>query len=125
MRGVMSVLGLVVLAGCATPYERCVAPATGQLRTVDALIAETQANIARGFALERVRDIRYDLVPCHDIDGLVRFCREPVAIERARPVAIDRTVEAGKLASLRARRAELAMELSVLRADCRARHPGA
>ncbi|MBK5926737.1 hypothetical protein [Rhodobaculum claviforme] len=123
MRRVIVALGLVALAGCATPYERCLSPATGQLRTIDALIAETEANIARGFALEQVRDVRFDLVPCYDIDGMVRFCREPVAIERSRPVAIDRTVEAGKLQSLRARRAELTMELSVLRADCRARHP--
>ncbi|MGY6632425.1 MAG: hypothetical protein ACXIU8_01585 [Alkalilacustris sp.] len=124
MPRVLSVIGLLLLAGCATPFERCLAPATAQLRTVERLIAETEGNIARGFAWEPVREVSYDLVPCRDqLDGPIRFCRVPFVSESRRAVAIDRTVEAGKLASLRGRRSELHAALVALEGDCRARFP--
>jgi hypothetical protein len=48
-------LGLpLTLMSCATPQERCISDATRELRVVNGLIAETQANLARGYSLEEV-----------------------------------------------------------------------
>ena len=124
MRGWAMMAGLLVLTGCATPYERCMAPATGQLRTVERLIVETEGNIARGFAWEPQQTVTYDLVPCRDaFDGPLRFCRVPVVVEGRRAVAIDRQVETGKLTSLQSRRSELRALLLPLDRECRARFP--
>lgn len=123
MRLFPGLLGLALLAGCATPYERCMAPTLSQLRTVERLMADTEANIARGFAVERRQDVVYDLVPCRDFDNTLYFCRVPVTVDVARPVAIDRSVEEGKLATLRDRRAELRAQVPRLDASCRAQFP--
>ena len=51
----LSVLALVpvlALAACQTPREACLSQASSRLRTVDALIRETQGNLDRGFAIE-------------------------------------------------------------------------
>ena len=42
-----------VLVGCASPRQRCLAAGVAELRTVDRLIAETEGNLARGYAIER------------------------------------------------------------------------
>ena len=123
MRRLTCALMLLLLAGCATPFERCMAPALSQLRTVETLIARTEADIARGYALERREIVTQEFVLCHDRDGRDRMCVVPVVTEVSRPVAIDRAVEAGKLATLRDRRFELRAELPRVEAACRARFP--
>ena len=106
-------LGLMVLllagglSACGTPHQRCVAAASAELRTIDRLIAETEANIARGYSLERVSETRARLLPCAHIDGPFLFCVYDDVVVTERPRAIDRTAEARKLDTLRARRAEL------------------
>jgi hypothetical protein len=110
------------LAACADPRARCEADAARDLRTIDQLIAETEANIARGFAIFRETDVRTTLQVCVAGD-LVQLCsvNEPVA--RDRPVAIDRAAERRKLASLRERRAELQAPTRAALAQCAARFP--
>ncbi|MBD3765401.1 MAG: hypothetical protein IE927_11935, partial [Rhodobacterales bacterium] len=49
---VLPVLTLIALAACGTPREQCIARETRDLRTVDRLIAETEENLRRGYALE-------------------------------------------------------------------------
>ena len=123
MRPLLPGLALLLLAACATPFERCMAPATTQLRTVEHLIARTEVDIARGFAMERRDVFTYELVPCRDFDDRAGLCRVPVMTQTAHPVAIDREVEAGKLATLHERRAELRAALPRLQASCRAQFP--
>lgn len=100
-----------LLAACATPEERCRRAATAELRTVERLIATTEGNIARGYALEPSPAPRAVLVPClrTDLGGdlVSGFCVQQEIVMTPRPVAIDRRAEAGKLETLRARRAEL------------------
>ena len=123
MRLIAALPCMALLAGCASPYERCLAPTVSQLATVDTLLTETEANIARGFALERRQQVAYETFPCDDGDGMRLFCHFPVVVETRHPVAIDRDTEAGKLATLRARRSELAAEAVRAEARCRAEFP--
>ena len=44
---------VLLLAGCATPKENCIKSANKDLAVVDRLIAETQANLTRGYARGR------------------------------------------------------------------------
>ena len=44
----------LALMSCGTPQERCISGVTRELGVVNGLIAETQANLARGYSLEEV-----------------------------------------------------------------------
>lgn len=111
-RGFLLALGLALTA-CATPQEQCIAGASRDLQIVTRLIAETEANIARGYALAEVVETRPDFVDCtpdpteENPDPKPRKCLVDVAEAVTRPVTIDLEAEAAKLASLRVKRAEL------------------
>ena len=123
MRLAAALLCLAALAACGTPYERCVRPVQAELTTVNRLIAETEGNIARGFAIQRESQIIQERVVCRDADGYRSWCFAPVVTETRRPVAIDRNVERGKLETLRARRSELQALAVATEARCRTQFP--
>lgn len=111
-----------MLAGCATTEQRCVAQATRDLRTIDALINETQANLARGYAIETETTVSPRLTFCtgyRDRVG-VNFCTGDRLVQRERAVAIDPLAEKRKLEDLRARRAVLARTTAQAVAGCQA-----
>ncbi|OSP56733.1 hypothetical protein [Pseudoruegeria sp. SK021] len=102
------VLSCLCLAACASPEDRCLRRATADLRTVNALIAETEVNIARGYAyvLEPSPvQIGFDI--CTGGGGGFLFCTGDTNRVQRRAVAIDAAEEGRKLASLRAKQAEL------------------
>jgi hypothetical protein len=114
----------LILAGCMSPREMCEAEATRELRTIDGLIAETEGNIARGYALVPQTQVRERMVPCrHPDDAQFLFCFVPEVVQTDRPQAMDRAVERGRLASLRERRAELAGPSGRAVAACAAAYP--
>lgn len=117
------VVVLPLLAACGDPRDRCVREATAELRTIEALIAETETTIARGFTTVREPGVRTRLDICIAPNDPFLFCTraEPTVTER--PVAIDRAAERRKLATLQARRAELQAETRAAIAACEARHP--
>ena len=84
--------------------------ATKDLRTVNALIAETEANLARGYAIDREVETRPRLTFCtghyHRHVGM-SFCTDDYTVYRDRPVAIDPAAERRKLATLREQKARL------------------
>lgn len=100
-------LTLLVVAACATPEERCVGQATKDLRIVNALIAETEANLSRGYAIETYDTERFVMRLCSRSDGTSEICWIPQVRSASRPVAIDLGAERAKLGSLIAKRAEL------------------
>lgn len=91
--------GLVVLAGCASPSERCIDAAMADLRGTRAEIARIEAALARGYYAGPLRaGLGVNL--CTG-SGNVRAClggSAPV-YEQRRPV--DATAERAKLAQLR------------------------
>lgn len=116
------ILLALTLAACASPQERCVLNATKELRTVDGLIAESEANLARGYAIDRELERRPRLTFCA---GGIRsnvglsFCRDTDVYVRDRPVALDPEAERRKLALLRDRKARLEAASSQAVAACR------
>ena len=111
------------LAACGDPRSRCEAEATRDLRVIEALIVETESNIARGFAMTRETDVRPRMEVCVAGD-VVQFCSVNEPVVRERPVAIDRAAEQRKLASLQERRAELQAPTRAALARCAAQFPG-
>ncbi len=120
---------LLLLAACGTPQEQCIARNTRDLRIVDRLIAETQANLARGYALETYTAYETDWEWCQpgpNSEGVLpppRLCLDRDPVTRTRPKAIDLAEEARKLDSLKAKRRDLARAAEPLIAQCKALYP--
>ena len=120
---------LALLAACGTPQEQCIQRETRDLRTVDRLIAETQGNIDRGYALERVTITQEHWGYCHQpvLEGQPAPPPVPCIIEHdvtvERPKSIDPTEEARKLEGLKTKRAELAKAAEPVIAQCKAEFP--
>ena len=110
MRLSFFVLPLVTLAACATPREQCIGSVTKDLRVLNSLIAETEANLARGYAIEQTQDVRVLRRTCtgRNEDGSeFRFpCDETETFTKERPVAIDLNAERAKLQSLLERQSQ-------------------
>lgn len=119
------------LAACGTPQERCINSVTRDLHIVDQLIAKTEANLARGYAMEDIVVPRARWVLCArsepDADSAVSanslMCFETIPEIVSRPKAIDLEEEARKLASLKKKRTELVRHAEPLIAQCRVQYP--
>lgn len=123
-----SLMLVLAIAACGTPQDRCIRAATQELRTLDTLIAETEANLARGYGYETREIVRHVWTWCDDYLGPDhryhrRMCFEPVYDTVERPVAIDPEAEARKLDALKSRRAALARRAQDAVAACRAEFP--
>ncbi len=55
---------VLALTACGTPQEQCIRANTKELRQVDALIAETRANLSRGYAYDEQTVTDWDWEPC-------------------------------------------------------------
>jgi hypothetical protein len=130
-RKISVVLALVLLAGCATPQETCIASATRDLTVMDGLIAQTRANIQRGYAIEERQIAVPVLERCEriviDRDGTPKteryFCQKDTFQTIREPKAIDLAAETRKLEGMLARRARMISETDAAVASCRLRHP--
>ncbi|MFN0113780.1 MAG: hypothetical protein ACKVPY_03795 [Paracoccaceae bacterium] len=102
-----AVLSAAVLAACEAPAPGCQSPAAREIRVVDRLIAETRANLDRGYTTERTgSDFNFCLGGAGDNVG-VSFCN---GIGGNRAVPLDRAAETRKLEALQQRRAALATQ---------------
>lgn len=108
----------LLLAGCGSPLQNCVAKANNDLTVVDGLIAESTENLARGYALEKRPAVRSGLEICISPDDPFLFCTTRDLTIEEKPVAIDSVAEEAKLRSLRAKRAELAARADLAVAQC-------
>lgn len=127
MRPALFLIPLLGLAACATPQQQCLGAATRDARINAQLIAQTEANIERGFALRTEEQLRERNRLCRGEtesgEAVVTRC-ETVDIRRVRvPVAIDLNAERAKLASLKQERARLATRTEAAVGQCRALYP--
>ena len=114
---------LLFLAACgAGAYEDCVATARAELDTLDALIAETEANLLRGYAREPDPAQAEGFRLCAGGEGPLSLCAERRRAGETRPVAIDPLSERMKLANLQERRAGLVELARRETAQCEARY---
>ncbi|MBV1866736.1 MAG: hypothetical protein KUG69_02345 [Marinosulfonomonas sp.] len=124
MRRIMF-LALLLLAACATPQQACIYRAGNDIRVMDKLIAKTEGNISRGYGLRAETYFINQRQVCGRVDDKKVYCDVPVASSREVPVAIDLNVEKAKLASLVAKRKELAKRSAAIIAECKLAHPEA
>lgn len=125
----------LVLLACATPQQRCISGATRELRVVSALIAETQANLARGYALDEVVISTPAWSYCDQPVLAVQpdgsqvwingggMCRDDDTRTIERPRAIDPDLERRKLDGLLQQQALLTTLSAPAVAQCQALHP--
>jgi hypothetical protein len=118
----------LLLTACGTPQEQCIRANTRELRQVDALVAETEANLARGFGYQDYTVTEWDWAPCFDGRPVPKghspgMCWEPYERTVRKAVAIDPVVEKRKLAALTARRKVLATQAAPAVAACKAQYP--
>ncbi len=127
MNRIVLLLPLLALAACATPRESCINSAQRELRTVDSLIAQTQGNINRGYAIAEVQDVRTRRTRCtgtnEDGSTFTFPCEETDTVRRQVPVAINVADERAKLADLQQQRARLAPATQAAVQSCIATHP--
>ncbi|MFN7225147.1 MAG: hypothetical protein ACK4MS_14115 [Paracoccaceae bacterium] len=128
-----SLVFILLLAGCGTPQERCIARETRDVRVLDRLIAESEGNLKRGYALEEVVVYRDRWVRCPvtaspaPVEGTPppppQLCLDEVRETETRPKSIDLKAEASKLSSMRAKRATVLRAAQPAIAQCKAEFP--
>lgn len=127
MRAALIVLPLVALAACASPREQCIGDVTRDTRILASLISETQANLARGYALDEQQDVRTIRRRCEgkNADGTEfrYWCNDVSTFTTTVPVAIDLSAERAKLASLQERFAQTQAVSNQAVAQCIVIHP--
>ncbi|WP_305802565.1 hypothetical protein [Paracoccus sp. MA] len=111
----LALMPVLVVAACGTPQEQCISRNTREYRTVSNLLAEVEANLARGYAWEERTVTRTEWDDCRhvwiDRDGNRRLgyrpcLRDVVDTERYR-VPIDPAAETRKRDNLQARKQAL------------------
>lgn len=126
----------VVLLGCGTPQEQCIARETRDLRVVNRLITESEGNLKRGYAYEEVVVSRPVWVTCvpppapSPVNGAPapepatpRLCLDDRDETVTRPVAIDLAAEQSKSEGLKAKRNSLAAASDRSIAACKKAYP--
>lgn len=124
----MRPLGLIIpvlLAACASAQQSCIDTVTRDLNVVRSLIADTEATIERGYAIQtEQRLVSYSTfcVGAHGKVG-VTFCDRVQPVTSNTPIAVDLDVERRKLASLKRKEVELDQKAVAMIAQCKAQHP--
>ncbi|NIY97936.1 excinuclease ABC subunit B [Salipiger sp. HF18] len=116
-------LGLLVLAACGTPQERCISDASGPWRSAVQERERIAKDLARGYTYKTEFETRSRYVPCRTRGGFMSYCWDNDTQPVTRRVPVDK-------AALQARDAELARDIPSLRtnaqrdvAQCRALYP--
>lgn len=101
IRAVIVGATVLVVTGCATPQQQCVAGATAEVRFLEEELVERRVNIARGYAIRR--ETRTEMLPefCYSPVTQMRFmCMEPVHTVRESRRPINVTDEQERIAQL-------------------------
>lgn len=121
---------LASLAACGTPQEQCIRRSTVELRKIERLIADTQGNLARGYAYETDTITTHHWVACvapgWGVQGRpvrTTMCFEPQTRTIRREVPIDPAAEQRVLDNLLARRKALTAAAEPAISACRAAYP--
>lgn len=127
MRAALFFLPLLALVACAPQRDRCINDATRDVKIRDSLIAQTRANIDRGFALEQRQELRSRTRLCRfeREDGSTgrRLCEDIDTVTTTTPVTIDIAAEREKLAALEALQNEKRQMANQAIAQCIAAYP--
>ena len=114
--------GLLALAACDTPRERCEANVDGNIKALKEAIADSEANLARGYGLQTEVEPNFYYGLCIGGDR-IETCLKQDLQRKSKPVAIDLDEERRKLASAKARLAQEERARSTALAQCAAQYP--
>ncbi|RRH77999.1 hypothetical protein [Falsigemmobacter faecalis] len=119
-----------LLAACGTPQERCIRSGTEDLRTLNSLIAESEATLSRGYALVEVETTRMSWENCgwhrprkEGEAPQPRMCWRPVPDTETRPVSVNLDAERAKLVSMQRKHRSLQAGAAPVIAACKAQFP--
>ncbi|WGR59636.1 hypothetical protein E3U26_02370 [Paracoccus ferrooxidans] len=127
----LALMPVLVVASCGTPQEQCFSRNTREYRTVSNLLAEVEANLARGYAWEERTVMRTQWEDCRyvwvDKDGNRRLgyrpCLRDVADTERYRVPIDPAAETRKRDNLLARKQALMPAARAAVDACKAAYP--
>lgn len=127
MRALIFLLPLgLLLSACATPRERCIADATRDQVVVTQLVAQLEADLARGYGMKSVQVVTPVWRPCHGWyhhPGAPMMCwRDEISMVQ-KPVPIDLAATKARLAELKAKQADLANATPARVAACQTQYP--
>jgi hypothetical protein len=120
---------LLALTACASPQQQCIQQTSGQLATLDAQIAEAQANLSRGFAVVDSTNTTANMQRCfagsavNNANSAHRGCIGTSNPTVQRTVPVNRQAETQRLAALQKQRDAVAVHAAPAIADCKARFP--
>lgn len=127
MRKALILLPLMALVACQTPREACISQAGRDLNVLNRLIAQTEANLARGYGLAERQDIvtQPDICTIDNADGSVSTfrCDKQEVVTTEVPVALDLNAERDKLRSLVQQQTELQRRANATIQQCVASYP--
>ena len=127
MKRVFFLLPALALAACATPQEQCINRANHNLVVLNQLIAKTQGNIARGYAIVEKEEVSIIDKTCAAAqpDGTTIYvpCQDSVVETKKVPTAIDLNTENSKLQSLITRRNQDQQGVQNAIQQCRIAYP--
>ena len=95
------IAAVLCLTACAAPKERCLLQAQPDLTEIDALIAETEANLDRGYALEQGPISLTAAMPWSRVRSVPWASRFAPAARREFALATSRILPGGRLPSTR------------------------
>lgn len=120
---VLSSAALLTLAACSQ-QQWCIDRSMVETRRLSRLIAESEANLARGYRIEEITIMRHSWEPCgFRSDGRHEMCFEPDEDTITRNVPIDPAAEQRTLDNLKAKQASLAKPVASAVAECKRAYP--
>lgn len=127
----LALMPVLLVAACGTPQEQCISRNTREYRTVANLLAEVEANLARGYAWAERTVTRTEWDDCpyviRDKDGnsriVNRSCMREVADTERYRVPIDPAAETRKRDNLTARKQALMPNAAAAVKACKAAYP--
>lgn len=106
-RVALSVVVLSVLSACATPQQQCIHTVSAEARALQAQIRETQATVARGYAVHKQTVPYTSTNVCYNKEKQPFLCPQTQFKRIETPVTVDIAAEKAKLAQLKTRFAKV------------------
>ena len=124
MRILTGLIGLSLLAACATPQQRCVNRETRDYRITYKRVTTLEQDLARGYSLEEEDVTRTRWVRCGGAKGeRPRLCLDEYDVTVTRRVPVDAEVARAELGVLKARLVKQRAPMDAAVAQCRIAFP--
>jgi hypothetical protein len=126
MRNLVFLVAMLTSAGCSSiARDQCERAAVADIRTLDRLIAEAEANLARGYGFSRHAETYFQRRRCEGWGGAgpAPDCLYADTDIVQTPKAIDEPSVLRKVQTMKRRRAELVPQAMANLAACRRHYP--